>query len=171
MYLEDTKSQRPDPTEAVADTAAPFGYSLNYVQQQATYVYWNQAQLLSIGSYSYSFTGGAHGSYGTHVVTYDTRTGQPLRFADIFRPGTDAQLSRLLEQKVRQELHIKASEPLEETLLVSKIPVTHNIYLTGGGVVFVYTPYEIGPYALGEIPVFVSLTELQPLLLPHKLSV
>lgn len=171
MYLEDTKSQRPDRTEAVADTAAPFGYALNYVQQQAAYVYWNQAPLLSIGIYSYSYTGGAHGNYGTHVVTYDTRTGQPLTFDDIFRPSTDAQLSRLLEQKVRQELHIKASEPLDETLLVKKIPVTHNIYLTSGGVVFVYTPYEIGPYALGEIPIFVSLTELQPLLQPRKLPV
>jgi hypothetical protein len=33
-----------------------------------------------------------------------------------------------------------------------------------GGVLFVYTPYEIAAYALGEIKVFVPLAAVRPLL-------
>ncbi|MDO7847135.1 DUF3298 domain-containing protein [Hymenobacter sp. M29] len=142
----------------------PFGYGLNYEDQQSTYVLWNQGSLLSLGFYGYSFTGGAHGNYGTLAATYDTRTGQRLRFADIFRPNFEAQLSKLLDAAVRRTLRIPTTQPLEETLFVKTMPVTHNVYLTGGGAVFIYTPYEIASYAQGEIPVFVPMAELQPLL-------
>ena len=162
LYWEDAEAGRKNLRGASDDM--PFGYGLRYEQQQSTYVLWNQAPLLSLSFYGYNYMGGAHGDYGTYAVTYDTRTGQRLRFADIFRPGSEAQLSKILDQAVRRTLHIPATQPLEENLFVKTIPVTHNVYLTGGGVVFIYTPYEIASYAQGEIPVFVPMAELQPLL-------
>ena len=36
--------------------------------------------------------------------------------------------------------------------------------LTPGGALFVYAPYEIAPYSVGEVLVVVPLTELRPLL-------
>ena len=42
--------------------------------------------------------------------------------------------------------------------------LTTNAYLTPGGVLFGYVPYEISAYALGEVSVFVPLAELRPLL-------
>ncbi|MBD2770537.1 DUF3298 domain-containing protein [Hymenobacter sp. BT664] len=136
-----------------------------FQQHQITYVLWNQAPLLSLGFYTYRYEGGAHGGYGTDVATYDTRTGQRLRFADIFRPGTEAQLSQLLEKAVRRALHI-TGQSLEERLNVETLPVTHNVYLTSGGAVFVYAPYEIASYGDGEISLFISQADLQPLLIP-----
>ncbi|MBD2770535.1 DUF3298 domain-containing protein [Hymenobacter sp. BT664] len=162
-YREDAQAARRDLREESPET--PFGYGLNYEQHQATYVFWNQAPLLSLAFYTYSYSGGAHGGYGTQVVTYDTRTGQHLRFADIFRPGTEAQLSQLLEQAVRRTLHI-TGQSLEERLNVGTMPVTRNVCLTGGGAVFVYAPYEIASYADGEISLFISQANLQPLMVP-----
>jgi len=160
-YREDAADSRPAPEDSVD---GPFGYGLRHEQQQATFVLWNQAPLLSLGYFSFNFSGGAHGIYYTNVVSYDTRNGQPLRFADIFRPGSEAKLSPLLDHAVRRTLRIKADEPLEETLFVKTMPVTKNVYLTSGGAVFVYAPYEIASYAQGEIQVFVPLTQLRPLL-------
>ena len=140
-------------------------YALRYESQQATYVLWNQAPLLSLGFYNYSYTGGAHGNYGTAVASYNTRTGQRLRFADVFRPAAETQLSPILDRAVRRTLRIPANEALDQTLFVKKMPVTHNFYLTSGGAVFVYTPYEIASYAQGEIHVFVPMKELQSVLL------
>ena len=162
MYREDVAASRDNPRDASDDI--PFGYGLRYDEQQSTYVLWNRAPYLSLGFYSFSYTGGAHGNYGTTTATYDTRTGQRLRYEDIFRPNSEAALSKILDQAVRRTLHIPVTQPLDETLFVKTMPVTHNVYLTGGGAVFTYTPYEIASYAQGEIPVFVPLAELQPLL-------
>ena len=162
LYREDAEAGRKNLHDASDDM--PFGYGLRYEQQQSTYVLWNQAPLLSLSYYGYNYMGGAHGDYGTYAVTYDTRTGQRLRFADIFRPGSEAQLSKILDRAVRRTLHMPATQPLEENLFVKTMPVSHNVYLTSGGVVFVYLPYAIASYAQGEIPVFVPMADLQPLL-------
>ncbi len=162
MYREDADEARKNQRNAADDL--PLGYGLRYEEQQSTYVLWNQAPLLSLGFYIYSYTGGAHGNYATTTATYNTRTGQRLRYEDIFRPNSEAQLSKILDKAVRRTLRIPAAQQLDETLFVKAMPVTHNVYLTGTGAVFTYTPYEIASYAQGEIPVFVPLAELQALL-------
>ena len=150
--------------EGLEDSTEVPSYALRYEQQTATYVYWNQPNLLSLGIFTYVYTGGAHGNYGTTAASYDPRTGQRLRFEDVFRPGTDAQISAVLDQAVRRTLRIPAEESLETQLFVKKMPVTNNFYLTGSGAVFIYTPYEIASYAQGEIRVFVPFTELKAVL-------
>ncbi|MDF7813586.1 DUF3298 and DUF4163 domain-containing protein [Hymenobacter sp. YC55] len=156
------------PAEPDTSSSAPsYDYMLRYEDQAATHVLWNQQNLLSLGFFTYSYTGGAHGNYGTSAVTFDTRTGRALRFSDIFRPNSDAQLSTLLEQAVRRVLHQPASVKLDDFLFVKKMPVSHNLYLTSGGVVFIYTPYEIASYAQGELRLFVPLDQLRPLLKPN----
>ncbi|WP_125917066.1 DUF3298 and DUF4163 domain-containing protein [Hymenobacter coccineus] len=166
-YREAAADSRSD---APADTAAPYGYGLRYQQQVATYVLWNQAPLLSLGYFTYSFSGGAHGNYATHTVSYDTRTGQPLTFAAVFRPDARPRLGPLLEAAVRRTLRIPTGQPLDGPLLVKKIPVTTNFYLTSGGAVFTYGPYEIASYAQGEVSVFIPMADLQPLLLRPNLA-
>ena len=140
------------------------GYALRYEQQTATYVFWNRPNLLSLGFFSYAYTGGAHGNYGTAAASYDPRTGRHLRFEDVFRPGTDAQISAVLDRAVRRTLRIPAGEALESELFVKKMPVSRNFFLTGSGVVFIYPPYEIASYAQGEIQVFVPAAEFQSVL-------
>lgn len=162
-YREDAAASRSD---VPADTAAPYGYGLRYQRQTATYVPWNNAPLLSLGYFTYDFSGGAHGNYATRTVSYDTHTGQPLTFAAVFRPDTRPRLGTLLEAAVRRTLRIPAGQQLDGPLLVKKIPVTTNFYLTSGGAVFTYGPYEITAYAQGEISVFIPMADLQPLLLP-----
>lgn len=72
---------------------------------------WNHAPLLSLGYFTYDFSGGAHGSYATHTVSYATRTGQPLTFATVFRPDTRPRLGILLEAAVR-----RASPPASSSM-------------------------------------------------------
>ncbi|RPD50364.1 DUF3298 domain-containing protein [Hymenobacter sediminis] len=154
-------------TELENDTSSyrPFA-TLRYEDQTSTYVLWNEGDLLSIGYFGYYYGGGAHGNYGTTVCSYDTRTGRSLRSADIFRPGTEAQLEKLLGRYARLTLGLKPTQPLSDALFENTLPATSNVYLTSGGAVFVYAPYEVASYAQGEIRVFVPLSALQPLLKP-----
>ncbi|MDJ0366374.1 DUF4163 domain-containing protein [Hymenobacter sp. H14-R3] len=138
--------------------------TLNYANQAATYVLHQQGNLLSLGFFSYLYTGGAHGQNGTLAASYDLRTGRRLRYNDIFRPTAAAQLPKLLGQAVRPLVGLAPGTPLGKGLFVSQMPVTHNVFLTVGGVVFIYQPYEIASYAQGEVRVFLPLSAVRALL-------
>jgi hypothetical protein len=161
-YREDAADMRP----ATADTAGvgAYGIGLSYVDQTSAYVLCHQGNLLSVGFFRYDYSGGAHGNYLTTTVSYDLRTGQRLPYEAIFQPTAAAQLPAMLGQAVRPLVGLKADEPLSKQLFVRKMPVTHNVFLTPGGVVFVYQPYEIAAYAQGEVRVFLPFSELRPLL-------
>ncbi|QJX45717.1 DUF3298 domain-containing protein [Hymenobacter taeanensis] len=153
---------------ALADTSSSYrpAATLNYETEADTYVLWNQGNLLSIGYFTFDYSGGAHGNYGTTVRSYDTRTGRALHYTDIFRPGSEMALERLLGQYAKPVLGLKPGQPLSNSLFKNTLPATHNVYLTSGGAVFVYAPYEVASYAQGEIRVFMPFSALQPLLQP-----
>jgi hypothetical protein len=138
--------------------------TLNYEEQAATYVLYQQGNLLSLGFFSYSYAGGAHGQNGTLAASYDLRTGRRLRYNDIFKPTAAAKLPALLGQAIRPLMGLAPGTPLDKSLSVSEMPVTHNVFLTAGGVVFTYQPYEIASYSQGEVRVFVPLSAVRVLL-------
>ncbi|RZK51266.1 MAG: DUF3298 domain-containing protein, partial [Hymenobacter sp.] len=166
QFFQDYRQDATDSRPAPADTAGvgPYGIGMSYEDQTATYVLYQQGHLLSLGFFHYNFSGGAHGNYGLTPASYDLRTGRRLRYADIFRPEAAQQLPALLGQAVRPLVGLQHGEALDKQLLVSKMPVTHHVYLTSSGAVFVYQPYEIASYAQGEIAVFIPLASLRPLL-------
>lgn len=138
--------------------------TLNYEDQTATQVLYQGNNLLSLAFFYYSYSGGAHGMNTTSGASYDLRTGRRLRYDDIFLPTAQGQLPALLAQAVRPLVGLKPGEPLDQTLFVTKMPVTHNVFLTAGGVEFIYQPYEIASYAQGEVRVFLPLAQVRPLL-------
>jgi hypothetical protein len=161
-YREDATDTRP----AAADTAGIGAYApgLSYEDQTNTYVLYRQTNLLSLEFFHYNYSGGAHGNYASTGASYDLRTGRRLRYADIFRAEASQQLPALLGQAVRPLVGLAPTDPLDKQLLVKQIPVTHNVYLTTGGAVFIYQPYEIAAYAQGEVRVFLPLATIRPLL-------
>jgi hypothetical protein len=166
QFLQEYRQDATDSRPAPADTAGvgPYGIGMNYEDQTATYVLYQLGNLLSLGFYHYNYSGGAHGNYALTPASYDLRTGRRLRYNDIFLPKAAQQLPALLGQAVRPQLMLRPGEALDKQLFVNKMPVTHNVYLTTTGAVFIYQPYEIASYAQGEIHVFVPLSALRPLL-------
>ncbi|TYZ05996.1 DUF3298 and DUF4163 domain-containing protein [Hymenobacter lutimineralis] len=163
-YRQDMAALQPIPGDS-ADYPA-LGIGLNYEEQHLTHVLWNQAPLLSLGFYTYSFTGGAHGNYGTTAASFDTRTGRRLTYEAIFRPDAEVKLQPLLAAALRRAYHLAPDASLSEVLFDETLPVTHNVYLTSGGAEFIYVPYEVAAYAFGEVRLFVPLRELRGLLRP-----
>lgn len=109
---------------------------------------------------------GAVGANIRRLQRDDTLPNLPVLtlFDDIFRPGARTRLLPSLERGVRRTLGIGDNERLDTQLLDNEMRPTTNVCLTPGGVLFMYVPYEIAAYALGEIPVFVPLAELRLLL-------
>ena len=146
--------------------AFPSAYSL--AQNQYVGVCYQSNKILSLYNFVYSYTGGAHGNYGTSYTSINLANGKKIKLEDALLPGQKAKLNALLEKHFRKSRNVKPGESLSEVggLFENKIEANNNFYLTGKGIVFSYTPYEIAPYAAGEIQVFIPFSDMKGILQP-----
>ena len=99
-----------------------------------------------------SYYGGAHGSFGTSYYAFDAAQNKPIRLSDIV---TD-------ESKVRKMLpsydHRNKDVKMWDNVDVQDI---QNFYIKDGKMVFVFQPYQIGPYSEGIVEVPIPLKDLR----------
>lgn len=124
--------------------------------------------LLTLSFYNYAYSGGAHGNYGTTYRQLDLLHDKALQLKDILTTDGIKQLRPLLEKSFRNEQHLQPSQSLDKDsyLFENKIEPNENFYATGKGLIFSYQPYEIGPYAAGEITIMIPYQELQNYMQP-----
>jgi hypothetical protein len=77
---------------------------------------------------------------------------------DVFKPGYLPGLKAAINAAARKKY--KAGN-LSEILLVEEIEPNENFYLTGKGICFVYQPYEIGPYSMGEQSIYIPYSQIK----------
>lgn len=136
--------------------------SWNWSAQTRTTVVWNAYPLLVFEYADYSFTGGAHGNWGSTFTVMDLAQKKVLHTDDVFKPGYKPALGAALERSFRKKYAVPAKEPLNKQFLFEPhIKPNDNFYITGKGAVFTYTPYEIAPYAVGQITLFVPFEEVK----------
>lgn len=114
----------------------------------------------------YQFTGGAHGMSWVKGLNYSLETGQKLTLDDFFTPEQKAKLPAALTRLLCWQLGMAdtdAARLSEMGYYPENIKPTDNFCVTSTGITFLYTPYEIGVYAVGmpriEIP-YSSIDEL-----------
>lgn len=113
-----------------------------------------------------AYMGGAHGSYWTRYFCLDVRDRKVWQLGDIIKVDTAA-LGRILDQKLRISYDIKPGEKLSKTFLYDTIPPAENVALSDVGITLYYNPYEIGPYVMGPVAVFITFKELKAFLRPE----
>ncbi len=142
-------------------------YSLSYTNELKSKVVWQTNRYLSLEMNTYAFAGGAHGIYGTLLETFDLNTGKPLELTDIIR---DTTALRLLLEKAFVDAK-KADAPaatLKDLLLVDQLTMPAMYCLVPAGVRFVYNPYEVAPYAVGQTDILLTWQQLGALTDPAK---
>lgn len=140
---------------------------MNMTESNRMMIVYSTPKLITMAHHSYSYTGGAHGNYGTGFICLDLTSNKKLELSEILNtPGLN-QLPKLLEKKFRMQYKLSEKDPLTEGgLFENKIEPNENFYLTGKGIGFNYVPYEISSYAVGEISLYIPFTELNNYLQP-----
>ena len=104
---------------------------------------------------TYTYEGGAHGLSATEMFTYRKSDGKRIN-AGILQPNLSADFKKLLAQGIKAYF----SSFDEDTTIFSEYNINNmplpesKPFLTDNGVGFIYSQYEIAPYASGE-PAFV----------------
>ena len=113
---------------------------------------YNRNGYLTVAHDAYSYMGGAHGIYGTTLKTFADNPARALRLTDLLAAPVDSvALLALLLNRIDADRLYNDEDP---------VPVTDNVGMTADGLRFIYYPYEIGPYAAGQIEVDLSYDEL-----------
>lgn len=133
---------------------------------------WQVGRLISVRLDNSAFTGGAHPNSYTAGYLFDLDTGSfigPGQVADDPAAFIEAVAALLTEKAEEQPEELRSGYwPNYRDILANWNQGT--VLFDGRGLTAVFSPYELGPYALGSVELTVSYEELKPLLGPGGLA-
>jgi hypothetical protein len=134
----------------------------SYAREVRGKTLWQSPRFASFQTESYSFTGGAHGSFAASLGTYDLSTGQSVGLTEVVRDT--AALVPMLETAFVDLKKEGSSEPMKLSDLLfpefKNLPVSTNFCLVQEGVRFFYNPYEVAAWAIGSTEITLTWEQL-----------
>jgi hypothetical protein len=163
-YLKDFKEYNKDLNRD--DMGDGWSYSLES-QNINIPVFFND-KLFVISNFDYSYTGGAHGNYGTGFTNLDLKRKKVLTLNDVVTKKGIEKLPALLEIYFKAQRNVPQDKSLQEAgLLVDTIHVNENFMISPGSLTFNFVPYEIASYADGEIKITIPYSEISDFVKPE----
>jgi hypothetical protein len=127
----------------------------------------NEGNILSMSVSAWANTGGAHGNGVSFYLNFDKRTGDTISLLKIVKPETiDELVARAKQQFVKENGNIKETGWFFEGEFI--MPRTFSI--GKGGLLFLYQPYEAGPYMMGMPQFFLSWKQIKDIVRPEYLK-
>jgi hypothetical protein len=150
---EEFKQSIPWYEEILSDSTEfqDYPYELGYSFETGFQVQFNSQKFISIVLNHYQFTGGAHGNYFALGYNIDLKDGKVLTLKDIIKDDSFDLLTYECEQAILETY--EANSLIEAGTFENElvIPEDQDFYITPTALVIQFDPYEIGPYAMGEI--------------------
>ncbi|MEO7121338.1 MAG: DUF3298 domain-containing protein, partial [Ginsengibacter sp.] len=147
--------------------ASEMGASLSEDEETSVKVMYENKYYITLAEFNYSFTGGAHGNYGTTLVTINKKNNRTMKLSDVLNAKGILRISAYLDKAARLQYGVKNNKPLDQnSFFVKKIIPSKNIYITSTGIGFLYGPYELRSFADGEVNLLVPFKELISYLQP-----
>lgn len=131
----------------------------------STHPYSEAGELVTIAFTVDSYTGGAHSNTAVTTFLLDLEADRLVELEDLFRPGLDPAevLYPIVEPRLRGRL---ADLGFEDHYLDEERDAFRTFILTSEGIVFIFPPYTVAPYAFGtheiEVPISAIRSRLAP---------
>lgn len=123
------------------------------------------SRYLSFNLSEYAYTGGAHGMQHNSIINIDRNSGDIITLESFLKKESDSILTAVITSHIKDKLKLQKGASLKEAgFFTDSIPPASNYAITPYGIVFIYNPYEIGPYSMGIVSVFIPEKELKDLL-------
>lgn len=132
--------------------------------------------IYAYGIERYVFMGGAHGLETRNYFNFNLKTGKVITENDLFIDNYENELAELIKKRIIEEgkeyKQTKNSEPIlnfEDTdFWTDSIKANGNFYITDESINYVFNPYEIAPYYMGQTEVCIPFSRLKNLLRPNS---
>lgn len=111
--------------------------------------------IITLASFVYEYSGGAHGMHHTSFMNISKKTGDVLKLKAVLTASQIARLPVVLEEVARERFNARNKNSLKDNgFFVDTIKPSDNYYILDTGVGFIYSLYELRPYAEGEVILF-----------------
>lgn len=143
------------------------GFNPPWAHELNVSVDFNKEGLFTVSYGYYGYFGGAHGMPGFSSVNYDLATKQELTFYDLVNVADSTDLQFVGEKYFRLDNNLDLETDLAEAGYFwenTGFYFSDIFTLSDDGLIFTYSPYEIGPYAIGMPSVTIPYAELAPYL-------
>jgi len=152
-------------------------YSFNNEHTLSGFSLLSDKKIYVYGIERYVDMGGAHGLETRNYYNFDLKTGNLISENDLFVPDYKSKLSELLKIRIVEESkevkELKDTEPilnLEDTdYWTDSIKPNGNFYITDEGINYVFNPYEIAPYYMGQTEVTLPYNRLKGIIKPNSI--
>jgi len=131
--------------------------TLNFEYNITSEVTYRHPRIWSINFNIYTYTGGAHPMTYQKYLNVDPDTGEKIDLGKFFT--NQDELKRLVEREIRETHDIETEQLWSDVFFTERFQWPENMGLTNDGLVLVYNPYEILPYAAGFTEVIIPLVE------------
>jgi hypothetical protein len=138
------------------DSSAYYGFQEFELSIKVTSVFNN---FITIGNNSYEFSGGAHPNHWHSHFLIDLNDGKMLTLNDVIQSSKRNQLKSILSSKFNA-IYGKDN-------LIDQFEIAENFSIDKDGIHFLYNPYEITPYAVGDPEITISFAQAMPYLTPY----
>jgi hypothetical protein len=119
---------------------------------------------LSMAFHESSFMGGAHPNSFTIYKIFDVETGRRLSLSHLFSNEELKRCKTIAEQKFRTNRGMSDTSTYAYNgywFSGNRFELTDNAALTDSGVIFLYNPYDIGPYSMGAIELEITFADIK----------
>jgi len=125
----------------------------------------NGNNTLSVGISTNWFSfGAAHGMYNTEYINFNLSTGNIVQLEELLKPGFEGPLNRIAEANFVKEYGTEGWE-----FEPGNFSLNRNFSIQPGGLLFQFSPYEIGAFSSGTPAVFVNYKSISNWIQPKGL--
>ncbi len=149
------------------EQAALGGMTDGFESINIAYIRHNDQHLLCLEYATNEFQGGMHGIYQSTYYNFNLQTGAQITLEELFIKDFENALTEKAEQIFRNNFGIKSNQSLGEfgfTFPGNTFKLNRNFYVTKTGIGFYYNVYEIAPYAVGALEVFIPYSAIHSLI-------
>lgn len=139
-------------------------YDMQYSFETGYKIEFNSQKFISIVLNHYQFTGGAHGNYFALGYNIRISDGKNLTLKDIIKSDSFDILTYECEHAILEAY--QTNSLIEAGLFEDEIIIEddQDFFITPTSLVLQFDPYEVGPYAMGEIIAEIPFEKIKDIL-------
>jgi DNA-directed RNA polymerase subunit L len=149
LYLKDSKMKQP------------------WYRQTNIDIAYQHNKIVSLKIDMDDYTGGAHGMYSITYYVFDKAKRKALPLSSLLKKDKMSEVTTLAEKAFRKGVELSDNTDLDKAgfwFKDNKFALNDNYCIISEGIVWLYNPYEIAPYASGTTEVTLTKEELMPYL-------
>ena len=141
----------------------------NLEKRESMEVVFNSHNLLCLRYKKRGYAGRGNPMVHLSYDLIDLRSGEKITPDNLFLPGAKAQITRLINQKIRENNGLPDTASLKKIgFFTDSIPLSYNLVFNGNGITFVYNVYDVAPPAMGSQKVFLPFGRIATFISPSS---